>query len=204
MNAMLPTRNALLFTLVVSLLLVAFVVKEAHACSCVASSLEEQLQRADAVFSGEVVNVEEDYSTSPSGGPPLLGPVTFKVEESWKGVSKEPVVVHGYGEGGGDCSIQFREGKQYLVYAQRSGRDGDGPLQTGICSGTKPLAVAREDLEALASMGSTVSGSEGTLPESGGAFHTGSVWRTVTPVFVVAAPTALLLLGALAARRRRG
>jgi|SRR5215216_4293539 len=129
------------------LLALIFNVEDAHACSCVSGiTPEESLQMSDAVFSGEVVDVDENFTPGPSG--PHLGPVTFDVEESWKGVSEEPVVVHGYGYGP-DCGIGFSVGDRYLVYAHRGGELGDGPLETGICGGTKPLADAATDLVAL-------------------------------------------------------
>ena len=66
----------------------------AHACSCAGSpSSTDELYWPDAVFAGEVIDVEEDTS----GGMPPLSPVTLGVEESWKGASEERVVVRGYG-----------------------------------------------------------------------------------------------------------
>lgn len=128
------------------LLAVTFGTEEAYACTCVRLSQEEQLQRSDAVFSGEVLDARENPSPAPPGL--HLGPVTFDVEESWKGVSEEQVVVLGYG-GGGDCGIDFREGGRYLVYATYGGQGEDAALTTGICEGTKPLEAAGDDLEAL-------------------------------------------------------
>ena len=48
---------------------------------------------------------------------PPLSLVTLEVEESWKGVSEERVVVRGYGPEV-SCGIEFREGERYLVYAR--------------------------------------------------------------------------------------
>ena len=129
------------------LLALIFNVEEAHACSCVSGiTPEESLQKSDAVFSGEVVEVDENFTPGSSG--PHLGPVTFDIEESWKGVSEEPVVVHGYGYGP-DCGIGFSVGDRYLVYAHRGGEVGDGPLETSICEGTKLLTDAETDLGSL-------------------------------------------------------
>jgi hypothetical protein len=129
------------------LLAVIFNVEDAHACSCVSGiTPEERWQESDAVFSGEVVDVDENYAPGPSG--PHLGPVTFDVEESWKGVTQDSVVVHGYGYGP-DCGIGFSVGDRYLVYAHRGGEVGEGPLETSICEGTKPLMDAATDLVTL-------------------------------------------------------
>jgi len=129
------------------LLALTFNAEDAHACSCVSGiTPEESLQKSAAVFTGEVVDVDENFTPGPSG--PHLGPVTFDVEESWKGVSEDPVVVHGYGYGP-DCGIGFSVGDRYLVYAYRGGEAGDGPLETSICGGTKLLMDAATDLGAL-------------------------------------------------------
>jgi hypothetical protein len=129
------------------LLALIFNVDDAHACSCVSGITPvESLQKSAAVFSGEVVDVDENFTPGSSG--PHLGPVTFDVKESWKGVSEDPLVVHGYGYGP-DCGIGFTVGDRYLVYAYRGGELGDGPLETSICGGTKPLTDAATDLVAL-------------------------------------------------------
>ena len=140
-------------------------VGEARACMCEVLSPEEQLRVSEAVFSGKVTSVGEatsgDTSPSPETGLPVGGPITFKVEESWKGDTEKQVVVLGYGEGGSGCGVDAREGERYLVYAQRSEEGEDGTLRTSTCDGTKPLAVAKDDLRALGSSGSA-------LPASGG------------------------------------
>ena len=41
------------------------------------------------------------------------------------------------------CGYGFKPGERYLVYANRKGTE----LVTGICSRTRPLADATEDLE---------------------------------------------------------
>ncbi len=47
------------------------------------------------------------------------------------------------GLGGGDCGYSFHVGMDYLVYAYKTA----GGLETGICSRTRPLAQAAQDLE---------------------------------------------------------
>jgi hypothetical protein len=105
--------------------------------------LEEQIQTSEAIFSGVVVDVAE--SADPYAPP---GPVTFDVEAAWKGVSGETAVVLGH-EPGSSCDVGFEVGERYLVYAYLSGENGEGPLATNICSGTKPLSSAGADLLAL-------------------------------------------------------
>ena len=113
---------------------------EAHACSCAGTgSTEEALRRSTAVFSGEVVEVEGPSmeQVEPTDlGMPLLGPVTFDVKAAWKGVSGASVVVRGQGPGA-SCGLDFERGETYLVFAGGTGRSGDGPLETGLCSATR-------------------------------------------------------------------
>ena len=51
--------------------------------------------------------------------------------------------------GSNSCSYGFRIGEDYLVYAMRR---GDGRWTTAMCTGTKPLAEARADLDYFASL----------------------------------------------------
>lgn len=142
-------RMSFLVVALAASLLLAFILNtgDAHACSCVGLTLEEQIQTSEAIFSGLVVDAAE--STDPYAPPgPNPGPVTFDVEAVWKGVSGETAVVLGH-EPGSSCDVGFEVGERYLVYAYLSGENGDGPLATNICSGTKPLASAGADLLAL-------------------------------------------------------
>src|SRR5207253_2413247 len=45
--------------------------------------------------------------------------------------------------GGGDCGYDFHAGTDYVVYAYKNAA---GQLETGICSRTRPLADAAEDV----------------------------------------------------------
>ena len=118
----------------------------ARACSCAGlPGLAEELRAADAVFAGEVANVEADPSSA-VGGVRSPGSVTLDVEAAWKGVSENRVVLEGQGDGV-SCSYVFEEDERYLVYAGRF-EEGES-LEASICSATKPLARAEEDLAAL-------------------------------------------------------
>ena len=50
------------------------------------------------------------------------------------------------GMGGGDCGYAFQSGVDYIVYAYKN---PEGRLETGICSRTRPLAQAADDLAYL-------------------------------------------------------
>jgi hypothetical protein len=172
---------------------------EAHACSCAGTgSTEEALRRSTAVLSGEVVEVEEpsmEQVEPTDPGMPLLGPVTFDVKAAWKGVSGESVVVHGQGPGAG-CGLDFERGETYLVFAGGTGKGGDGPLETGLCSATRQTSeeTARNML-----------GPPETLPETGGVSPERVERRMESTRVATTAVLVLLATGALfAGRAMRG
>jgi hypothetical protein len=72
--------------------------------------------------------------------------VLLRVTEPFLGVNTAEVEVD-TGAGGGDCGYRFREGREYLVYAHRSGPTGR--LQVSICSRTAALESAAEDVAYL-------------------------------------------------------
>jgi hypothetical protein len=53
------------------------------------------------------------------------------------------------GLGGGDCGYGFQIGLEYFVYAYKN---AEGRLETGICTRTRPVTQAAEDLEYLHAM----------------------------------------------------
>ena len=133
-----------LLALLLGFSLVAGGARPAYACSCAGTSdTDEEFQRSDAVFAGEVVEVGElsvERAGPPGPGMPLLAPVTFDVEGAWKGVSGDSAVVHGQGPGP-SCGLDFERGETYLVFAGRAGEDENGPLQTDLCSSTRQSSV---------------------------------------------------------------
>jgi hypothetical protein len=165
------TKNSMVLipvlALVATLLLAAtFGARPANACTVGAvvgappgkkDTVQDRLQRAEAVFSGVVVSVEEGFSSVglEQGRP---GTATLDVEESWKGVSPgERVVVSGYGSEAA-CGTEFRVGERFLVFASQGKYT---PLAANFGSGTAPLSRVQRTLEEL---GPGVS----TLPETGG------------------------------------
>ena len=138
----------------------------AHACSCAQAPLKDEIDRSDAVFSGEVRGIEEGVTPDGAlsgtvGGTEATGKVSFAVQDSWKGVTTETVEVYGQGDGV-NCYIVFEEGKSYIVYASRGeAAGGSAPLEDNECGATKPLADAERDLRVLGSPPST-------LPDTGG------------------------------------
>ena len=127
------------------MMLFAFCVSSfsAFACSCIMlGTVAEEVDRADAVFTGRVIAADtSDYRAYVF--PDVA--VTFTVQEYWKGVLSEPLVIH-TGQGGGDCGFGFEEGESYLVYAYA---DDTGDLHANICSRTALLSDAEGDLAKL-------------------------------------------------------
>jgi len=103
----------------------------AHACSCAESeSFEEALANADAVFSGEVTEIQNED-------------VSFDTGLVWKGPLFEEYIVT-TAEDESTCGYPFKVGEWYLVYAF----EVDGVYSTNICSRTS-LLDATDDLVPL-------------------------------------------------------
>ena len=76
--------------------------------------------------------------------------VRVRVLESFRGEAAKEIHVF-TGSGGGDCGFTFQTGASYLIYVYR--HPATGRLSTGICSRTKLLANASEDLKYSARTG---------------------------------------------------
>jgi len=101
--------------------------------------------KVHAVFTGKVQEIGKiRMKTGNSEYERVL--VTFAVDHAYSGVSGTTVEVV-TDSGGGDCGYLFKQGESYLVYA--STFEAVGKLYTGICTRTRPLADAEEDLEYL-------------------------------------------------------
>jgi hypothetical protein len=96
-------------------------------------SVKTALKRSTAVFSGEVVEI---YSGA------YFLQARFRVERSWKGVEVEEVVV--FTDGSAE-SPHYKVGEKYLVFAGFQNEK----LFTGLCSRTKKIEYAAEDLKQL-------------------------------------------------------
>ena len=114
-----------------------------HACSCIMPGTpSEELDKSAAVFAGKVVSVKEhepflkimQSSTDPTN-------VEFAVSEVWKGPMGR-TSSFSTARLGASCGFTFVEGKEYIVYS----RDGG---TVSLCSRTKLIAKAQEDLDAL-------------------------------------------------------
>lgn len=119
---------------------------DASACSCVMPPPpEDALNEANAVFSGEVVEVIENKKLF---GGSYGKTVHFKVDKAWKGTVESEMIIT-TGNDGGDCGFAFEKGQNYLVYASMSNMYVEGTLSTTICHRTTELSSATEDLNTL-------------------------------------------------------
>jgi hypothetical protein len=124
-----PVTGIHIAALIISGLFPGFASLRAMACDCARpGSPREELQRVDAVFSGEVSSVTREK-------------IEFKVEKIWKGPRAKRISIE-YEQS--DCTYVFAVGKKYLVYAS-----GKGVFSTSICTRTKELDKASDDLKEI-------------------------------------------------------
>jgi len=115
----------------------------AWACTCaLPGPPAEELAKSTAVFAGKVIGLNMPIGRVIRSTDPVR--VTFRVYAVWKGPAHDRLVVT-TARGGASCGYPFSRGSEYLVYA----RGTASSLETGICSRTRLLSAAGEDLAAL-------------------------------------------------------
>jgi hypothetical protein len=139
----------LMVTLCTSAGLVVLTQVPAVACSCVAATTAEHVERADAVFTGTLTGIEQtnpgDDDVISSGDPVFY---TFDVDDTFKGDSGDGVVESV--RDGATCGLEGMQVDQtYVVFA---GDSTSGGLHADLCSGT---AVASPRL--IAEVGAALS-----------------------------------------------
>jgi len=134
----------LVFTFIIILFIISFP-SNTSACSCAElPSVEEEFERSQAVFSGKVVDIREKRSIKGY----ITKSVLFEVTDTWKGVKQSQIIIT-TGQGGGDCGFDFKEGQEYLVYANESTMYGAKALVSTLCNRTNEWSVLQEDLKIL-------------------------------------------------------
>lgn len=122
---------------------------EVYACSCTSEPPAcEAFGGVSAVFVGRVVGAAQQKTYELDGTKETfdVGSVHFAVEEAFSGVKgRGRVTVHS-GTSGADCGYWFRRGVRYVVYAYG---DEKGKLYTNICTRTRRVEDAAEDLAFL-------------------------------------------------------
>lgn len=109
----------------------------AEACSCrPPPPAQESYEEAQAVFIGVPQAFER--------GEGIRVRVPMTVERAYKGV-REATVEVGTARDSAACGYPFEVGRPYLVYAYD---DGDG-LAVSLCSRTRPLDDAQDDVQAI-------------------------------------------------------
>lgn len=141
-------RKLTLFLSSITLLTFVFTGHTA-ACQCAGSAAPCQAYwKTDVVFVGTVVGSTK-FITGKGDYKSEQRLVRFNVVEAFRGVqTAQAEVITGWG--GGDCGYGFESGQSYIVYAYRS--EKDKRLYTSICSRTRSLAEASEDLNYIHSL----------------------------------------------------
>jgi hypothetical protein len=96
-----------------------------YSCVCLVPDVSRAVERADAVFVGEVVDIVEP-STSDLMAPLLERSfiIKFKVQKSWKGVTSDEVdVLSGQSKYNCFAFPPVNKGEKYLVYAEKARQD---------------------------------------------------------------------------------
>jgi hypothetical protein len=128
---------------------------EAAACSCVPTTIAENIERAGAIFAGKVTAVSyPDEPKNPLGERRLLANV--EVSRVWKGESGRKAVISTWENLSSCDGYNLREGQEYLVFADTArvigplGKEPEYRFE-GIswCGGTTPLNHAADELKAL-------------------------------------------------------
>jgi hypothetical protein len=138
-------------------ILFVLTVQQASACSCSRSDSPcSEAGESKAVFVGKVVGSKEQKTVpdrdektyEPTGTTTTfdVGEIYFEIQEAFTGVKKGTRVTIHSGMGGGDCGYWFKRGETYLIYAYGN---TEKELGTSICSRTRPIADADEDLPVL-------------------------------------------------------
>jgi hypothetical protein len=137
-----PVLRAPVLAAAVALSLLA-VAPAAEACSCAPpGDPRAELEHADAVFSGRVVEVEPGEQER---GFRRLA-VRFALDAVWKGLPEGDEATVRTAEHGAACGYSFEPGEEYLVYAYAI---ESGELTTGLCTRNAPRSRATDDLAAL-------------------------------------------------------
>jgi len=126
-----------------------FCAEVSYACTCVPPRPEfvkdagkyvnYERDKAGNVFSGKVLRI--DVVKNSKGKPSGVIRVRFRVYKSWKGAETNSITVSTTNICC-ICGYPFKVGEEYLVYASES-------LRTSVCTRTKNLEDAAEDLEFL-------------------------------------------------------
>lgn len=172
--------------------------RSVSACSCAPLSETEAREDSDAVFVGQVIEVDDDLEFEE----PFLVRYTIDVERVFTGEAFETQSLVTPQRGGG-CGLSMQPGDVWLLYATRPGTDDDEviddtELASSLCSASRPA-----DLDAVPSElgdgSNPVSGASEFSGDDDGGGIPGLVFALAFVVFGVGIAAA----GTLVATRRR-
>jgi hypothetical protein len=140
---MISTPKYFLFAALIVFLIIP---TEINACSCAGSGSPcEAYGNASAVFTG-IVTGRSFIQIKDGGDEYSQLKVSFSIEQNFRGIAGSVTeVITGLGDF--DCGFHFERGERYLVYAHRI--EEDKRLYTSICTRTRSLSEAGEDLKYL-------------------------------------------------------
>lgn len=105
-------------------------VSPAVACSCMAMSLSEQVERSEVMLRGMIVTIEEPRVVSSSAEERAYA---IEVTQIWRGTVGNPVRVHS-AMSGASCGMEgWSVGDDVLLFGERR---GDQDAATTLCSGS--------------------------------------------------------------------
>jgi len=151
-------KNYIFVFVILIVILLPSTTKADQGCSCLgfvpddaslSRKVEFERKHSKAVFTGEVLEIVKRQS------PPFEGylEVKFKIKESWKKVKGKTVSILTEAPNIAteppfykDCGYEFKVGESYLVYVERQSGTN---LLVGICSRTRKLSEATDDLKVL-------------------------------------------------------
>jgi hypothetical protein len=137
-----------------AVLMVHGAARDGAACSCPASGPPCQAAwDVDAIFAGTVRAIDADIERVDDSARLRETTVLFDVDQPFLNAVVGPVEI--VTNELSTCGYRFSMAKKYLVYAHKG---TDGRWTTSICSRTRPLAEASEDLKFLAALPSSGKG----------------------------------------------
>jgi hypothetical protein len=133
-----PKVVRLVLALAVALAVSGGSVRSTFACSCVPTTPEEAVARAEVAFVGTVTGAGGADLLPGPAGPAPVGDVAFEfaVEGVAKGDVPQPATVSG-GMDMGTCGMSFELGSRWLIVATAH----NGVLATDLCAGNVELAT---------------------------------------------------------------
>jgi Carboxypeptidase regulatory-like domain len=146
-----------------AVLVVLLGASSAFCCSCIGPGPPcQSYGNTPAVFVGTALEVKQTSEKLIAGEDRQFPQraFIFRIDEPFRGVNTAQVEVR-TGMGGGDCGYNFKLGERYLVYASFNATNGF--YGTNICTRTRPVSDAGEDLDYIRGLkdrepGATLSG----------------------------------------------